>query len=74
MTKKRFNKRIENARKRGDLEEGYVPKFEQLFMDAKKDEQGKVSSENLIEAIAIMLQKEDMSDDSTQKEAQYIEE
>ncbi len=64
MTKKRFMKRVENAKKRGDLDEDYERKFEQLFNDAKKDEQGKISPENLISAIAVMIEKEDMSDDS----------
>jgi len=38
MTKKRFMKRIENAKKRENFDEDYVRKFEQLFIDAKKDQ------------------------------------
>ena len=59
MTKKRFMKRIENAKKREMFDDDYVKKFEQLFYDAKKDENGKVSAENLIDAIVIMLKNED---------------
>ena len=38
MTKKRFIKRIENAKRREMFDDDYVKKFEQLFTDAKKDD------------------------------------
>ena len=38
MTRKRFIKRIENAKRREMFDENYVKKFEQLFTDAKKDD------------------------------------
>lgn len=59
MTKKRFMKRIENAKKREMFDDDYVKKFEQLFFDAKKDDSGKVTAESLIDAIVIMLKNED---------------
>jgi len=66
MTKKRFLKRIENARRREMLDDDYVRKFEQLFNDAKKDDQGRVSAENLIDAIVIMLKTEDELEDQAE--------
>ena len=38
MTRKRFIKRIENAKRREMFDDDYVKKFEQLFTDAKKDD------------------------------------
>ena len=64
MTKKRFMKRIENAQKREEFDENYLDKFTQLFIDAKKDEKGRVSSEDLIDAIVIMIKREDESQNS----------
>lgn len=64
MTKKRFMKRIENAQKREEFDGNYLDKFTQLFADARKDEKGRVSSEDLIDAIVIMIKREDESQNS----------
>jgi len=70
MTKKRFMKRIENAKKREMFDDNYVKKFEQLFYDANKDENGRVSAANLIDAIVIMLKTEDEQEEQIEANKQ----
>ncbi len=59
MTEKRFIRAIERARKRENFEDAYVEQFKQLFKDAEKDDQGRMTAESLIEAIVVMIKKQD---------------
>ena len=55
MNEKRFQRAIERVKKRENLEDEYIKQFQKLFKDAKKDDQNRVSSESLIDAIVVMI-------------------
>ena len=68
MTYKRFMRSIDRLKKREGFEDAYTDQFRKLFDDAVKDDQDRMSSESLIDAIVVMVEKQDqeMKDDESE--------
>ena len=58
MHEKRFMRVIDRVKNRENLDDVYIAQFRSLFSDAKKDAEGRLSAEALIDAIVAMLEKQ----------------
>ena len=60
---------IDRLKKREGFEDAYTDQFRKLYDDAKKDDQSRISAEALIDAIVVMVEKQDeeMKDDEDEK-------
>ena len=56
MVEKRYLRALDRAKKKEGLDDDYLQQFKLVFKDARKDSQGRVSSEALIDAIVEMIQ------------------
>ena len=56
MVEKRFLRALDRAKKKEGLDDDYLQQFKLVFKDARKDSQGRVSSDALIDAIVEMIQ------------------
>ena len=71
MHEKRFMRVIDRVKSRENLDDAYIAQFKALFKDSKKDEQGRVTSEALIDAIVVMIEKQaaEMQQDEEESKA-----
>ena len=64
MTYKQFMKAISrNKRKDKTIDDEFVKQFQEVFADSKKDDQGRMSAEALIDAVVVMIEKQDVIED-----------